>query len=152
MTPALFIELENTRRISNKSDLTEAVTICLRYLNTKITKPTFLNIAVIDDFEEGFWGFCEAENYDDEITVYITMSSHLTKLQLRETLSHELIHAKQYINNELDESGTMWKGKPWGPSEGQSIHHHSPWEREAYRKEADVNEFMNILLETKNFN
>jgi hypothetical protein len=46
------------------------------------------------------------------------------------TISHEMVHVKQYTYNELNESMTMWCGK--SVDEDQYDYFNSPWEIEAH--------------------
>lgn len=49
------------------------------------------------------------------------------------TLAHEMVHIKQFINLETNESLSKWKGKPIDPD---SIDYYShPWEMEAHSLE-----------------
>lgn len=59
----------------------------------------------------------------------IELYRHLGSRRIFECLAHEMVHVKQYIFEELNESMTIWKGKK---IDAESIdYYHHPWELEA---------------------
>lgn len=63
----------------------------------------------------------------------IEMNSNLGSRRILSTLAHEMVHIKQYIAGELNETMTAWKGKRIDPDSLDYYDH--PWEIEAYGKE-----------------
>ena len=83
----------------------------------------------------GAMGWCV--NMGDD-TIGITVNTECEPEVLASTVAHELVHAKQYIRGELNDTMTRWKKKkvPYGPRGGCKIPYaRQPWEREAFRKE-----------------
>ena len=72
-------------------------------------------------------GYCIAV-CSDEVHICLKTDSLIV-------LAHELVHAKQYLREEL--TGNTWKGKQYQPD-----HFHCPWEQQAYALE---NKFKNLL-------
>lgn len=52
----------------------------------------------------------------------IKLQTKQTKRDLLDTIAHEMVHIKQYINNEIDDSLNTWKGQ---------VRKDEPWEEEA---------------------
>ena len=52
----------------------------------------------------------------------IKLQTKQTKRDLLDTIAHEMVHVKQYINNEIDDSLNTWKGQ---------VRKDEPWEEEA---------------------
>lgn len=50
-----------------------------------------------------------------------------------ETLAHEMVHIKQYINGETNETLSLWRGKKIDPDKIDYWEH--PWEVDAYGRE-----------------
>lgn len=70
------------------------------------------------------------------------------------TLAHEMVHVKQYINGELNDEMTLWKGKKVDSDKMDYWVH--PWEIEAYGIEAGLlykfvimNQLCNIFQDFK---
>jgi len=60
---------------------------------------------------------------------------NLTFLELMRTMTHELVHARQFLRGELrGDGGWTWKGKPANGIEYEK----RPWEEEAFRLEAEI--------------
>jgi hypothetical protein len=77
----------------------------------------------------------------------ITLKDKSISAMIR-TLAHEMVHVKQYARNELSRSSVMargnmnmvvkWKGEVWTPGRGEHSYFDSPWEIEAFGKEAGL--------------
>ena len=52
----------------------------------------------------------------------IRLATKQTQRDLLDTIAHEMVHVKQYINNEIDDSLNTWKGQ---------VRKDEPWEEEA---------------------
>ena len=74
-------------------------------------------------------GFCGTDTDYDDIIIEIAKED-FTDEELRCHLAHELVHAKQYIKQELSEDGRLWYGKEYNVP-----YYELPWEKEAYSKE-----------------
>ena len=88
----------------------------------------------------GAMGWCH--RLDDDI-ISIIVNTVSDPKELASTVAHELVHAKQYIRGELNDSMTRWKKKkiPYGPRGGCKIPYaRQPWEREAFCKEKILTE------------
>ena len=59
---------------------------------------------------------------DERQHFYIRLRTKQTKRDLLDTIAHEMVHIKQYINNEIDDSLNTWKGQ---------VRKDEPWEEEA---------------------
>lgn len=87
-----------------------------------------LQVILRGDYPCGSYGDCIDLNH--EIVVRVSKQSHWLK-----TLFHELVHVKQYINDELEleQDFAMWKGRLYKSDETE--YWDSPWEVEARKKE-----------------
>jgi len=90
--------------------------------------------------EEGIVGLCIVEDYGRSPRMFtVEISSEASWADQLSTLSHELIHVKQYATNELyhyAKLGTYrWRNEKYF----HTPYSKRPWEREAYRRQ-------NILL------
>lgn len=72
----------------------------------------------------------------------ITLRCHPSDDDPLKTLAHELVHMKQYISGDLQDTIVItkgskfeleptWKGKPWKPKGKEHPYYDSPWEIEA---------------------
>tara|TARA_X000001382_G_scaffold11605_1_gene7798 strand:+ start:192 stop:566 length:375 start_codon:yes stop_codon:yes gene_type:complete len=53
---------------------------------------------------------------------FIRLRTKQTKRDLLDTIAHEMVHIKQYLKNEIDDSLNTWKGQ---------VRKDEPWEEEA---------------------
>ena len=86
-----------------------------------------------DEFEEGCCGYCEYEEEDKEVTVFVNPDQSVQNIIT--TIFHELVHAKQYIRGELV-SGIGKQPSRWLGKECDANYFDTPWEQEAYELEA----------------
>jgi hypothetical protein len=84
-----------------------------------------------DKFEKDRCGYCD---YDED-GISIAINPKMKKVQIITTLFHEMVHAKQYVNEELV-SGEGSSPSRWMGEECDVPYLESPWEREAYELEA----------------
>ena len=92
-----------------------------------------LNIVLHDtNLLDGLWGFCDWEPIDKLAEVHIAMKGPAWGI----TLAHEMVHVKQYFRKELDGSNCRFKWK--GRNADGYKYENQPWEREAFRREADL--------------
>jgi len=52
----------------------------------------------------------------------IRLATKQTQRNLLDTIAHEMVHVKQYVNNEIDDTLNTWKGQ---------VRKDEPWEEEA---------------------
>lgn len=70
----------------------------------------------------------------DRRNAYILINKNQSFMSQMRALAHEMVHAKQFLRGELDESGTVWKGINCdGMKYGTE-----PYEVEAYGYEDDL--------------
>lgn len=87
--------------------------------------------------EENIWGYC----WGDKESVYIQIlkkdgSKKFTFLEMMQTLTHEMVHAKQYFRGELALKDGM---RVWKDSCGESFtYENAPWELEASHLEKEL--------------
>ena len=99
------------------------------------TRPITINF-VAD--AEGAHGYCLGDR--DEVEIFISRKDPVTGnnasfMTMMQTLTHELVHAKQYLRGELKSEGHwVWKGRN---AEGYQ-YDNQPWEKEAHRLEKEV--------------
>jgi len=104
----------------------------------RLTKNSLV-IEFIEILEDGtILGQCVGDK--NKLTVQIARTAHTGKLSFLEqmfSLSHEMVHVKQYFRQELtiNENGEwIWKNRK---SNGYK-YDNQPWEREASRLESDL--------------
>ena len=59
---------------------------------------------------------------DERQNFYIRLRTKQTRRDLLDTIAHEMVHIKQYLKNEIDDSLNTWKGQ---------VRKDEPWEEEA---------------------
>lgn len=72
----------------------------------------------------------------------IELDPRKKSVDIYQILAHEMVHIKQYVLGELDEthpSGTVWKGQLFIETGKDQDYWESPWEIEAYGKEKGMN-------------
>lgn len=124
-----------TGRIKNRL-LTEKFTQkLLKELGLHRLRTFPMIISFSKNITNGNLGACEGSKKYAEISIATRCPDTdrpLTYLEMMITLSHEMVHAKQFIRGELSGEGIwIWKGRK---SEGYR-YLNQPWEREAFRLE-----------------
>lgn len=91
---------------------------------------------------DGYTGFCEwmEEPFNPRQFRIIVASNQNYREQLR-TLSHELVHLKQYATNELYDyqtagNKTRWRGRILDSE--KTPYRKQPWEKEAYSRQTPL--------------
>ena len=59
---------------------------------------------------------------DESQHFHIQLRTKQTRRDLLDTIAHEMVHIKQYLKNEIDDSLNTWKGQ---------VRKDEPWEEEA---------------------
>lgn len=120
----------------------DVVNWCLKKL-----LPRYRTIDITVEFKKNLdaYGYCMQE--DDRVYT-LTLKKGMGLFDLISTITHEMIHLKQYVKKELrDENGnTMWKKKAYNNVD----YFDAPWEKEAYKLEkklaVECFEQMQIIL------
>lgn len=79
--------------------------------------------------------------------IYIRIRKNITSAKRRHVIAHEMIHAKQYVTQELQIVGTfhvLWKEQSI-PDFRQIKYHHRAWEREAFSQTAHLVKLFNKI-------
>lgn len=112
-----------------------------------IDRPTTIKVTLqAGTSTDEYMADCEGEAWEDEDSsptsarrvICVTVNTLNNTLEVVSTIAHELIHAKQYITNDLrvdDDSNWFWKGKLYGknPYTGDDeVDSQLPWEYHAY--------------------
>jgi hypothetical protein len=85
----------------------------------------------IDDY-----GLASIEGYNTQNQprqFLIELHPHIGSRRILETLAHEMVHVKQYIENETNDALTRWRGKRIDPD--KIDYWVQPWEIDAYGRE-----------------
>lgn len=81
-----------------------------------------------------YWGLTIIEDYNVKGKprhFIIEVKKDLCEKEKLMTIAHEMVHVKQYVYDELNETMTLWRGKRIN---GVSIPYmKQPWEKEAFR-------------------
>jgi hypothetical protein len=83
-----------------------------------------------------FWGLASIEDYNASNKprqFLIEMHPWIGAKSIIKTLAHEMVHIKQFVNGETNETLSKWKGTPID-SDNLDYYLH-PWEMEAYSLE-----------------
>ena len=96
-----------------------------------------LNIKI--KFVSNLWadGFCEAHDFDEDVTPLdysIEIEDDLTEQEKLQTLAHEFVHVKQYLMGELSMDHKYWRGSKIKNLE----YREEPWEIEAHNREQEL--------------
>lgn len=105
--------------------LDSAVSFACEYLQLDIDL-----IVEFDTLQKHQCGYCDYE----EGEVIVTIAKRLSKKEAIQTLFHELVHAKQYVEGRL-EDGYKWLGKVY-----EDDYRKLPWEVEAFDLEEKMME------------
>lgn len=79
---------------------------------------------------EGNYGYCMMG--DDNREFELEINKNLSLKDLITTLTHEMVHVKQYARKEMDANGLRWKK---GRVSNNTDYLDLPWEKEAFRLE-----------------
>jgi hypothetical protein len=85
------------------------------------------------------YGFASIEDYNTKKqprSFLIEIHPHLGSRRILETLAHEMVHVKQYIENETNDELTRWRGKKVDPD--KIDYWVQPWEIDAYGRETGL--------------
>lgn len=97
------------------------------------------------------WGFASIEEYNASNKpreFLIEMHPWIGAKNIIKTLAHEMVHIKQFVNGETNETLSKWKGTPID-SDNLDYYLH-PWEMEAYSLEPGL--FTKYVVKEKLWN
>ena len=111
------------------------------------------------DFDMDCAGHCVTDDCEEYPKCFtISINPDYTVESMFDILAHEMVHLKQFATNELynvlameaDELtfGHIWKGERWYPNNNENVLFDSPWEHEAYGKQAGLYHRWSIRNET----
>ncbi len=110
----------------------------LRELNLHRLRTRPIVIEFVTKCGEGEFGYCIGDV--DGVEIQVARKNPYTGkpnsfMNMMQTLTHELVHAKQFLRGELKTEGDwVWKGRK---SSGYQ-YDNQPWEKEAYRLEKEI--------------
>jgi hypothetical protein len=135
-------------KVKNIAVVHEYVLRLIKELNIDRLKRE-LDIEFVNSLEdEDIWGYC----WGDEENVYIQIHKHdgtrkFAFLEMMQTLTHEMVHAKQYLRGELK---LVNSNRVWKDSDGEHFSYETaPWEIEARTLEKEL--FLKVFPFDKSF-
>ena len=105
--------------------------------NTRIRNNCFTEIKFDESLQE--YGFASVEQYNTRNQprqFLIEIHPGLGSRRILETLAHEMVHIKQYIQNETNDQLTKWRGKRINSDKVD--YWVQPWEIDAYGRETGL--------------
>ena len=120
-------QLKNRKFVENVSEL-----LLENIIPNKLRRNVQVDVWIYNAVEEQAGGYCWGDKKNIDIEIARTSDGYrYTREELLLNLTHELIHAKQFIAGELSPSNMKWKKADYS----KVPYSHQPWEREAYRWE-----------------
>lgn len=133
-------------RVARKKDLKEYIErVMHHYFGNRLRRVIDLDIQMYTEIDEGsIAGYC----YGDKDAVQIELARNWSKSprknrvkrpftydELVLNLTHELVHAKQFIRGEISTKHDKWKRSEYTYNCARVAYHNQPWEIEAYKSE-----------------
>lgn len=107
---------------------------CCEYLNIK---PSVLHIDGYDKLADGLLGYCLDVDVDEGIYSIVVATKNRTVTEIYKTIAHEIVHVKQYMNQDL---GNLIEMKDYNYKTVW-------WEVEANKKSDElVKKYVDILI------
>ena len=112
------------------------------------TAEALIEIEFVEELEDNHAGLCTGDTEYVQITLSKNFSfecgdtSNYCDQEIASNLAHELVHARQFINGEINETDYVWKGVDYRSSDYAD----TPWEVEAYAMEKVL---VDLFWETK---
>ena len=120
-------QLKNRKFVQNVCEL-----LLENIIPTKLRRNVDVDVWIYNAVEEQAGGYCWGDKRQVEIEIARTSEGYrYTREELLTNLTHELIHAKQFITGELSPTNMRWKKADYT----KVPYSQQPWEREAYRWE-----------------
>lgn len=96
-----------------------------------------INLKIRFDSKIDVYGYASVEecnNSGKPRNFLVELNPNIGAAEILKTLAHEMVHIKQFVYGETNESLTRWKGKPVGEMDYYS----QPWEIEAHGMEVSL--------------
>jgi hypothetical protein len=93
--------------VKNKAVVEQYVVNLIKHYRIHTRKSGSITIKFTKNLGGNYLGTCLGDRRDIEILI----NKNQSFLSQMRTLSHEFIHAKQFLRGELDPTGRVWKGK-----------------------------------------
>ena len=120
-------QLKNRKFVQNVCEL-----LLENIIPTKLRRNVDVDVWIYNAVEEQAGGYCWGDKRQVEIEIARTSEGYrYTREELLTNLTHELIHAKQFIAGELSPTNMRWKKADYT----KVPYSQQPWEREAHRWE-----------------
>lgn len=134
-----------TNNIKNKPYVDSIIKIGLKNLNIIGVNVTVKEL-IHNERTENYLAYVKKYNNDD----YVIWVDNMPQDKTIQTLSHELIHIKQYYTKQLiiDAENIYWEHKPYYIKENDN-YYLRPWEYQAYLNEKNL--YLSIKIEFKKY-
>ena len=117
-------QLKNRKFVENVCEL-----LLENIIPTKLRRNVDVDVWIHNAVEEQAGGYCWGDKRQVEIEIARTSEGYrYSREELLTNLTHELIHAKQFITGELSPTNMRWKKADYT----KVPYSQQPWEREAY--------------------
>ena len=124
-----MVHIELHGQIKNKTMVRKISELLVENLCPKLRRIVQIDVNFVTACEDQVGGFCWGDKSSIQIEVARTSNGHRYSYEeMLINLTHELIHAKQFILGEIKPSLTTWKRRDYS----KTPYSQQPWEREAY--------------------
>ena len=117
-------QFKNKRFVESVSEL-----MLENIIPIKLRRNVTVDVQIHNALEEQAGGYCWGDKHHIDIELARTSEGYrFSREEMLINLTHELIHAKQFLSGELSGSNMRWKKADYS----KVSYSHQPWEREAY--------------------
>jgi hypothetical protein len=96
----------------------------------QLKRHLFLDVRLCKHLDALGYTSVEGYNYSDKPRDFlIEVNKNQNQVEILKTLAHEMVHVRQYVNGDLNDEGTIWKGQPIPRKKHHDVN--APWEIEA---------------------